>query len=95
MFKFLFARKGDTVVKQTQREIATRALDDLNAILDGIDPKPSVQIDMATGQIDVTWPDQMPDEALALPAPEKTTAPKAEPEADAKPEEAEAEKAAA
>ena len=69
MFKFLFASKDGDVKQESQREVATRALDELNTILSGLDPKPAMQIDMATGQIGVTWPDQMPDEALALPAP--------------------------
>lgn len=72
MLKFLFGRgKTEDVVKQeSQREVATRALEELNMILGGLDPKPSVHLDMANGQIEVNWPDQMPDEALALPAPD-------------------------
>ncbi len=73
MFKFLFARKDGEVKQESQREVAERALEELNTILSGLDPKPAVQINMATGQIDVTWPDQMPDEALALPAPAEGT----------------------
>lgn len=78
MFKFLFARKDGEVKQETQRDVATRALDELNTVLSGLDPKPAVQINMATGQIDVTWPDQMPDEALALPAPAEAEVAKAE-----------------
>jgi len=71
MFKFLFGGKAKDEPKiETQREVGTRALEELNAVLEGLDPKPSVTLDMASGQIEVTWPEQMPDEALALPAPE-------------------------
>lgn len=72
MLNFIFGRdrKGKAEPRvETQRETATRALDELNGVLAGLDPKPRVGFDPATGAIDVTWPDQMPDEALALPAP--------------------------
>ena len=71
MFKFLFGKKDVEVAIETQRETATRSLKELNTILAGLDPKPALQVDMNSGQIEVTWPDQMPDEALALPAPEE------------------------
>lgn len=70
MFKFLFGRKEDAPVVETQRQVATRALEELNTVLEGLETKPAVKLDMNTGQIEVDWPEQMPDEALALPAPE-------------------------
>ena len=69
MFKFLFGKKDVEVAIETQRQTATRALEELNTVLAALDPKPSVKLDMNSGQIEVDWPDQMPDEALALPAP--------------------------
>lgn len=89
MFKFLFGRSGDVkTVTETQRQTVERALDEVNAILLGMDVKPKLSFDPATGAITVDLPDQMPDEALALPAPEKAESPlklveKAEPEAKA------------
>ena len=71
MFKFLFGRKAEDVKVETQREVATRALSELNIVLDGLETKPAIKLDMSSGQIEIDWPDQMPDEALALPAPEE------------------------
>jgi len=71
MFKFLFGKKEVEVAIETQRQTATRALEELNTILAELDPKPSLSLDMNTGQIDVAWPEVMPDELLALPAPEE------------------------
>jgi len=72
MFKFLKSRfAGPTAVIETQRQTLNRALGEVNDILALMDPKPKVTLDPATGTIALALPDQMPDEALALPAPEE------------------------
>ena len=76
MFKFLFRRKdGVETVRETQRQTFERALGEVNEILGQLDPKPRVTVDPEAGTIAFELPEQMPDEALALPKPE----PKAEP----------------
>lgn len=70
MFKFLFGKKQDgTAVVETQRETVARALAEINEILT-LTEGAAVSVTTGTGQIDITLPEQMPDEALALPAPE-------------------------
>ena len=71
MFKFLMDRVKGKPVVETQRQTATRALSELNDILDGLQEPPKVTIDLANGRIEVALPDQMPDEALALPSPDQ------------------------
>lgn len=74
MFKFLFRRKSDQsveVTKETQRETLLRAIGEVNEITAKLDDKPAVTVDPNTGAITLTLPEQMPDEALALPAPEE------------------------
>lgn len=72
MFKFLFGRNKATpqTVIETQRETITRALDELNAVLALMADRPKVGVDLNSGQITIDLPEQMPDEALALPSPE-------------------------
>lgn len=70
MFKFLFGKTGTKAVKETQRQTMVRALDEVNGILAGMSDKPSISVDLNTGLISVDLPEQMPDEALALPAPQ-------------------------
>ncbi|MGB1235615.1 MAG: hypothetical protein ACPG5U_07770 [Planktomarina sp.] len=70
MLKFLFGRKNAVTVKPTQREVITSLLDDLNAALEAMPEKAPITYDPATGRITLTLPEQMVDEALALPAPE-------------------------
>lgn len=70
MFKFLFGKTGTKAVKETQRQTIVRALDEVNGILAGMSDKPSIAVDLNTGLISVDLPEQMPDEALALPAPQ-------------------------
>lgn len=83
MFKFLFRRKGEIeTVKETQRQTFERALGEVNEILVQLDPKPRVTVDPEAGTIAFEMPDQMPDEALALPKPE----PEAQPEPESQPE---------
>lgn len=73
MFKFLFAKTKGTPVIEPQRKVVERALSDLNAVLAGLEPKAKITIDPATGGITLALPEQMPDETLALPAPEKAS----------------------
>lgn len=72
MFKFLFGTKpGTEAVKETARQTAERALGELNEVLAQLSEQPSITI--AANRIDVDWPDQMPGEAMALPAPAPET----------------------
>jgi hypothetical protein len=73
MFKFLFRKAKDEVevVKETQRETISRAMGEVNDILAVMHPKPKVSVNLESGLIELDLPEQMPDEALALPAPEK------------------------
>ena len=81
MFKFLFGRKGGgTITKETQRQTVERALVEINEIVAAMTEKPRITVDMASGQLAVDLPEQMPDEALALPAPEAEAAETPEPE---------------
>jgi hypothetical protein len=86
MFKFLFRRKaGAEPAQETQRETLERAIGEINEIMTGLADKPKLTVDMETGGLTLELPEQMPDEALALPAPAgETTADDAAatPEAD-------------
>jgi len=73
MLKFLFGGKTKTV-KTTQRESVQVLLDDLNSILVTMADKPKITVDPNVGSIALELPEQMPDEALALPAPEDEAA---------------------
>ena len=73
MFKFLFGKKDkapEIIIKETQRETVTRALGEVNEILAGMDVKPKLTFDLEIGLFEIELPEQMPDEALALPAPD-------------------------
>lgn len=70
MFKFLFRNKPVEAVKETQRETVSRAMGEVNGILGGMAVRPKVAVNLETGLIEIELPEQMPDEALALPAPE-------------------------
>ncbi|WP_298297040.1 hypothetical protein [uncultured Litoreibacter sp.] len=99
MFKFLFGKKSVEAVKETQRETVIRAMGEVNDILALMAEKPNVSVDLNTGLVHIVLPEQMPDEALALPAPEDTPEPEGdttepEPDTEAK-DDAEEEKAAA
>ncbi len=72
MFKFLFGKKAVTAVKETQRETVERALGEVNDVLGGMAAKAKISVDLETGLLAIDLPEQMPDEALALPAPEAT-----------------------
>lgn len=71
MFKFLKSRMGGLKpAVETQRQTVERALGEVNEVLALMAVKPKVTIDPETGTVSLGLPDQMPDEALALPAPE-------------------------
>jgi len=70
MFKFLFGKKGGKAAIETQRDTVARTVEELNSVLALMADKPVVGVDLNTGLITVDLPDQMPDEALALPAPD-------------------------
>lgn len=70
MFNFLKSRMGGMrPVVETQRQTFERAFAEVNDIVVLMVPKPKVTIDSATGTVAFELPDQMLDEALALPAP--------------------------
>lgn len=69
MLKFIFGKKG-IAKAETQREGFARMLGDLNEAIAGLDEKPKINIDPNTGAIEFDLPERLPDEALALPAPE-------------------------
>ncbi|MCO4841704.1 MAG: hypothetical protein KC439_02190 [Yoonia sp.] len=71
MFNFIKSRIGGIkTVAETQRQTIDRALAEVNEVVALMIDKPKVTIDPATGSVTLDLPDQMPDEALALPAPE-------------------------
>ncbi len=74
MFKFLFSKVGGKAKIETQRDTVARAVEDLNSVLALMADKPVVGVDLNSGLITVDLPEQMPDEALALPAPEPEVA---------------------
>ncbi len=76
MFKFLFGSKSEAplVKRETQRETVLRAQKELNEILSTLSPKPRITIYPEEGTLTIDLPEQMPDEAKALPAPDKSDA---------------------
>jgi hypothetical protein len=70
MFKQIFGKFTAAKHVETQRETIERALGEVNALVAGLAVKPTVTFDPETGEINLSLPDQMPDEALALPAPD-------------------------
>ncbi|RLJ59003.1 hypothetical protein BCF46_1145 [Litoreibacter meonggei] len=69
MLKFLFRGREKEVVVETQRQNFERIISELNSAIDGLPVKPRVTLDPVTGHVELHLPEQMPDEALALPAP--------------------------
>lgn len=69
MFNFLRRRMNGKVVKETQRQVFERAVSELNDIMAGMEEKPHFSVDLNEGKLTFSLPDQMPDEALALPSP--------------------------
>lgn len=55
---------------EAQRARVERALGEINSVLAELDVKPKLSFDPATGALELELPEQMPDEGLALPAPE-------------------------
>lgn len=70
MFKFLFGKSGGKAKIEMQRDTVARAVDELNGVLALMADKPVIGVDLNSGLIKVDLPEQMPDEALALPAPD-------------------------
>ena len=87
MLNFLFRRRAASeepeVKIETQRETFTRLVDELNGALALLADKPKVTIDPATGGISFELPEQFPDEALQLPAPDEDGTSAAGPETKA------------
>jgi len=72
MFRFLrFGRPAEQPKIETQRQTFERLVAELNAALDLLADKPAVTVEPATGHIRFALPDQFPDEALPLPAPDR------------------------
>ena len=71
MFKFLFGNKAAApqITRETQRQTVERAQRELNEILAALTPKARITIYPAEGTLTIDLPEQMPDEAKALPAP--------------------------
>lgn len=74
MLKFLFGGRGKAVV-ETQRQTIERLSAELNSAIELLPVKPRVTLDPETGHIELHLPEQMPDEALALPAPDSPEKP--------------------
>lgn len=72
MFKFLFGNKAAApeIKRETQRETILRAQAEINEILVQLTPKARITVYPEEGSFTIDLPEQMPDEAKALPAPE-------------------------
>lgn len=72
MFKFLkFGRgKKPEAVIETQRQTFERLVGELNEAIASLPEMPAVTVNPVTNEISFALPEQFPDEALALPAPE-------------------------
>ncbi|MBU2936527.1 MULTISPECIES: hypothetical protein [Pacificibacter] len=72
MFKFLkFGRgKKPEAVIETQRQTFERLVGELNEAIASLPEMPAVTVTPVTNEISFALPEQFPDEALALPAPE-------------------------
>jgi hypothetical protein len=77
VFKFLFGNKASApeIKRETQRETLVRAQREINEILATLSPKPKITLYPEEGTLTIELPEQMPDEAKALPAPKPATAP--------------------
>lgn len=95
MLKFFKKLGAKAPEPETQRQTVERALEEVNAVVAGLEEKPKLGFDPVSGEISLELPEQMPDEALALPKPEAAdAAPDAEDEAGEKAAEGETEEAA-
>ena len=70
---FRFTGKAEAVV-ETQRATFHRVLGELNDAMAALPEKPRIILDPGTGAISLELPDYLPDERVALPAPEKAAA---------------------
>ena len=71
MFEFLKNIASEAGGKpEAQRARVVRALGEINSVLAELDVKPKLSFDPSTGELELELPEQMPDERLALPAPE-------------------------
>jgi len=75
MLRFLFGMRpsSEEAAAETQRETLERLVRDLNAAIAALPQKPRLIIDPATGKLELDLPETLPDEALALPAPDAKT----------------------
>lgn len=75
MLRFLFGgRKNAETKPETQRETFTRLATEMNDLIAAMAEKPKVTIDPNSGEVTFDLPETLPDEALALPAPEEAEA---------------------
>lgn len=72
MFKFLKFGRGSKpkVVIETQRQTFERLVVELNEAIAALPEMPAVTINPVTQELSFALPENFPDEALALPAPE-------------------------
>jgi len=75
MLRFLFGMRpqSEGAATETQRERLERLIRELNAAIAALPEKPRLIIDPATGELEADLPETLPDEALALPAPDAKT----------------------
>jgi hypothetical protein len=73
MFRLLFGKTDEITAQPTQRARIASALDEINEIVAGLEVKPKFCFEAGTGRVWIDLPDQMPDEAPALPAPDAET----------------------
>jgi hypothetical protein len=77
MLRFIFGKKDNTTTAktETQRESFDRVMAELNLLLAEQPIKPSLGVDLETGQLVLDLPEQLADEALSLPAPKAEPSP--------------------
>ena len=96
MLKFLFRGKKAETKVETNRESFERVVTELNALIAAQPVKPKLILDPESGAIALDLPEQLADEALALPAPDESeTTAEVEADADEAPAEEKEEKSAA
>ena len=80
MFKFLKFGRGSKskVVIETQRQTFERLVGELNEAIAALPEMPAVTINPVTQELSFALPENFPDEALALPAPEAEAEPEVE-----------------
>jgi hypothetical protein len=73
MFKFLKFGRGakSNVVIETQRQSFERLVGELNEAIAALPDMPAVTINPVTNEVSFALPENFPDEALALPAPDE------------------------